>query len=611
MTSLRLRPGVRFRSDAFGGMCYVPHRDDMFALSRGAYAALTDLPRGFTAVDSATAERLRSFIELGIAEATESDIRERAYSGPSLIGAFPELPTVTHPLVVNCFATAWCPLLCRYCHADDLMTQGRRTGENEGEVDNVLATARELPALVAVITGGDPLSAPDRTRRLIEGLFPSKAIVVDTSGLGPVETLLPVLKSHGVHVRVSLDNALAASNDFQRPVNRRIEGKERSAWSAARECIERLLEGGVPVTVQTVVTGQNDKVEDWLRLREVLVEWGVRHWVLHVVVAGGKARAIEERASRNPRASRVRPSPGLGGRLWELVRDTEARHYPIDIRCTDTDDRPNSVLLIASNGDLFTEGFARKGKVPLFAAESGQPDMVQALMAHLDRFGHARRYLNWNPWYGGGRSIEEICIPFPEPLEAGKRGAVETEFKFRVTDVVGLRASLEAARFRSDGVSLQRDEYFDTVRGLARTNDYVIRLRKTDSAPEVALKGPRFFSVDGASSRLELEVPVASMEEARAALQSQGLVRTWFLEKRREELSQSDGGVKVALDEVPTLGHFIELEGGLDEVRTIARRFAPFLGSVEKRNYRELAIATSPLGEELKGVEFVDAAGGA
>src|SRR5207342_1442345 len=95
-------------------------------------------------------------------------------------------------------------------------------------------------------------------------------------------------------------------------------------------------------------------------------------------------------------------------RLWEFVKETITLGLPIDIRCTDTDNTPNSVLLVASNGDLYTEGYARHGKVLLFEAGSGRPDQAHALMVHVDRFGHARRYLNWNPEFHDRKSIEEI-----------------------------------------------------------------------------------------------------------------------------------------------------------------------------------------------------------
>ena len=64
--------------------------------------------------------------------------------------------------------------------------------------------------------------------------------------------------------------------------------------------------------------------------------------------------------------------------------------------------------------------------------------MANVLWPHLDRFGHARRYLNWNRWFYDGKSLGEICYPVPLPTQA--EGAyeissfVENEAKYPVVD---------------------------------------------------------------------------------------------------------------------------------------------------------------------------------
>ncbi len=582
MTQARLTHGVRLRQDEFGGLCYVPHRDDFFALDRVAFALATRTSRRYEPLGESQVEVIRPLVERGIIQLDEPIIRERAYSGPAFIGEFPELPSVSHPLVVNCFSTAWCPFMCAYCHADDLMTGAARASEREDEIGNVLSTASAIPAMVAVITGGDPLSAPERARRLIDGLAGSKAVVLDTAGLGPIDRLLETLVTHHVHVRVSIDNALSRLNDRLRPVNPAVAARTTSAFEAARNTLHLLRDAGVPTTVQSVITSANDRVDDWLRLRDVLLEWGVKNWVLHVMVSGGKARRTAQK--------KLSPRPDLGKNLWQLVGDTIEQDLPIDVRCTDTSDRPNSVLLIASNGDLYTEGFARKGKVKLYSAGGGRPDKVNALMAHLDRFGHARRYLNWNPWFRDGASIETVTVPVPGGAPRDAPSAVETEYKFVVAREAELINALRSLGFELASTVFQRDEYFDSERGIARQNDYVIRIRKTDSGTEIALKGPRFFSEDGAVSRLEVEVPTTSAEAARVALESRGLRCTWYLEKRRREYRSRHHSVVVALDELPQIGAFVEIEGELETARSVVRSLADGLGSPQTSNYTELAL---------------------
>jgi hypothetical protein len=73
------------------------------------------------------------------------------------------------------------------------------------------------------------------------------------------------------------------------------------------------------------------------------------------------------------------------------------------------------VLLVGSKGDLYTEGYAHNGKVQLCPIDQGKPNLARASWAHWDRFGHSRRYLNWNPWFYEGRSLEADCYDVPIP----------------------------------------------------------------------------------------------------------------------------------------------------------------------------------------------------
>src|SRR5439155_22790272 len=127
--------------------------------------------------------------------------------------------------------------------------------------------------------------------------------------------------------------------------------------------------------------------------------------------------------------------------LRRFIEETVSAGLPIDIRCTDTDSTPNSVLLVGSRGDLFTEGYAHDGKVLLYKADQGRPDLVRASWFHLDRFGHARRYLNWNPWMAEGRSLELLCYVPPMANRGTEEvdDLIESEAKFKIADVEAFR----------------------------------------------------------------------------------------------------------------------------------------------------------------------------
>ena len=371
---LSLAPGVRLRRESFGAIAYVAQRDHFYALDHAHTTALTR-PASAPAL-------IRTMAAAGICAGAP----ERAFYGRSQFGDFPDgLPATRLPLVVNCFTTAHCPLRCVYCHADDLMT-GYRPLDSDDWLDEVIRVARATPAMVGVVTGGEPLARPSRAARLVEALARDKAVVLDTSGVGDLRELVPLLRRHGVHVRISLDSAERAVNDRLRPINRRYlplgASSHGSAWSAIRLCRAE----GLACSVQTVVTARNASPASLLALRDELVAAGVRTWTLHVVVPAGKAAD--------------RPRGLLAGEdavatLVQVVDDTAAAGLPIDIRITSTHRAPNSTLLISARGELAVQRGDGTGKdvIPV-GRLAARRQVLRHFRSRVDPAGHATRYLN-------------------------------------------------------------------------------------------------------------------------------------------------------------------------------------------------------------------------
>ncbi|WP_229789511.1 radical SAM protein [Pilimelia terevasa] len=373
---------VRFES--FGAVAYVGRRDDFFALDRAHADLLRRLAVGARPVRAAEAARVRALAALGIC-VTDPPTPPRPNQGRSVLGRLGELPPLTRPLLVNCFSTAHCPLRCVYCHADDLMIPYRDT-ERAREVDAVDRTATLIPALVAVVTGGDPIVAPVRAAQLIDRLSRHKRVVLDTSGAGDVDPLLPALRRAGAHVRVSVDSADRRVHDRARPINTRYLPRGTSAFDAAHATLRRLAEADVPCSVQTVVGRHNEDGDALRRLRDDLLDRGVRYWVLHAAVPAGKAE----------RRPAVLPGPDVLDRLRELVAECVAAGLPLDIRVTGTHSAPRSVLLIDSRGQLCVQRADGPGKQVVWTPDQ-RPDparMRQRLDACVDWPGHASRYLN-------------------------------------------------------------------------------------------------------------------------------------------------------------------------------------------------------------------------
>jgi MoaA/NifB/PqqE/SkfB family radical SAM enzyme len=372
--SCPLAPGVRLRRESFGSIAYVAQRDHFYALDRAHTAAL--------ARPAAAPALVQAMAAAGICAGSP----ERAFYGRSQFGDFPDgLPAVRRPLVVNCFTTAHCPLRCVYCHADDLMA-GYRAAESDDWLDEVIRVGRATPAMVGVVTGGEPLARPSRAARLIGALARDKAVVLDTSGVGDLRGLVPRLREHGVHVRISLDSAEKGVNDRLRPINRRYlplgAGSHASAWAAIRMCRAE----GLACSVQTVVTARNAEFPSLSALRDELVAAGVRTWTLHVVVPAGKAAG--------------RPRGLLAGEdavatLVRVVDDTAAAGLPIDVRITSTHRAPNSTLLISARGELAVQRGDGTGKdvIPV-GRLAARRRVLHHFRRRIDPAGHAARYLN-------------------------------------------------------------------------------------------------------------------------------------------------------------------------------------------------------------------------
>ncbi len=597
---------IRVRRDVFGGICYVPHRDDFFALDHESYDFVSSFNGDWSDVPRNRERAASSLAKLGILK-VEPSIKEIAYSGPSFVGRFNEIPTVSLPLVVNCFCTAHCPLSCKYCHADDLMVNFRDE-ESLLDLKNVVSTTNQIDAMVAVITGGDPLTRPDRANFLLENIDWKKALVLDTSGVGDILPLVGILKDRNVHVRISLD-AISRLNDETRPINRAYISDGLTSREYAERTIAVCLSNGIPVTVQTVICNRNENESELMDLRDSLADWGVRHWVLHIAVRGGKARAIEELAAKKHLRKRgILPSAEVYALVNNIIDKNHTRKIPLDIRCTDTENTPNSVLLVGSRGDLYTEGLASNSKVELYNCREGRPDKLKANMHFVDKFGHARRYLNWNRWLARGEDLERICYKVPSiGSSEDSVSVVENEAKFSVKNVGRLRSVLVELGFTIEIESFQRDEYFDTSEGRLSELDYVVRLRQTENSVEAAFKGPRSYG-EGTYARIELEIPTCGMNETREYLKHKGYEPVWFFEKRRIRFNHPDKSTKIYLDEIPNVGFFVEIEGTNIQISEIQKEISKHISKPEMKNYRDLFLdfqETQGVDRNtIKGAEF-------
>lgn len=140
---------------------------------------------------------------------------------------------------------------------------------------------------------------------------------------------------------------------------------------------------------------------------------------------------------------------------------------------------------------------------------------------------------------------------------------MEIEAKMKVPNHDAVRARLKEVGATPDGSVLETNTFFDTPERTLLAQDKGLRVRHTidpQSKAEqtiITFKGPRQKSA--MKSRDERELHVENAIHAMSLFEGLGFARLLTFQKRRE--SWKLGNCRVELDEMPHLGHFVEIEG--------------------------------------------------
>ena len=136
---------------------------------------------------------------------------------------------------------------------------------------------------------------------------------------------------------------------------------------------------------------------------------------------------------------------------------------------------------------------------------------------------------------------------------------IEAKLKVDSHEEVAKRLGKLGAEFLEE--QLQRDYYFDDCEGGFKKSDRCIRLRhqRSKDGERVFLTYKGAKEKDEFKKRQEIEIEVTDGEGAEEFLLSLGFERSLDFEKRRR--IWRFGNCKVALDELPLLGSFVEIEG--------------------------------------------------
>jgi len=145
---------------------------------------------------------------------------------------------------------------------------------------------------------------------------------------------------------------------------------------------------------------------------------------------------------------------------------------------------------------------------------------------------------------------------------------IEIEVKLKVNSLAEVEQKLAELGAEFLAEQLQTDYLFDDANAALTTTDRCLRLRRQSVAG-----GERFFlTYKGAKEksnfkkRPEIEIEIIEAESTQKLLSALGYEKVMVVEKKRRLWKL--GGCSVALDQLPLLGAFIEIEGPDDETIT-------------------------------------------
>jgi adenylate cyclase class 2 len=138
---------------------------------------------------------------------------------------------------------------------------------------------------------------------------------------------------------------------------------------------------------------------------------------------------------------------------------------------------------------------------------------------------------------------------------------VEIEAKLKVDSLETVERRLRACGATVVRETVQTDTYFDTPEGKLTRSDECLRLRgeKIEQRERLVLayKGPK--QLDDYKKRVEIELQVSEAGATEMLLAALGYRKALAFNKRRRLWRL--GGCEVALDELPLVGVFVEIEG--------------------------------------------------
>lgn len=181
---------------------------------------------------------------------------------------------------------------------------------------------------------------------------------------------------------------------------------------------------------------------------------------------------------------------------------------------------------------------------------------------------------------------------------------IELECKLRIPDRRVLAQALRALGAEGHADQYERNWTFDTEDQAIFRMGGLVRIRTLNGEPAGILTLKRPVEQASFKAREEIETVVGDVEATRTILEVLGYHVDWYYEKRRQHWEY--GACQIALDELPRLGCFIEIEGP-DEttIRELLQTLGLDPGTNIQESYRAIcARHCQSTGERLSDWRF-------
>lgn len=285
------------------------------------------------------------------------------------------LPYTTHPLVLNCYITHKCNMICKHCVAKDMAEYNK----SDLKVSpGLVKWINDSPFIAVVLSGGEPL-LPEKEEDLLFLInnLEKKGIIIDTNGtIVPSEKLLSACMSKDVLFRVSLDSTRPEEEVALRMSREKKDSKK--AYFSKLSNIEKLLESKSSVSIQTILHKTNSASME--SLLHQLMDWGIGSWYIQRLIP----------TKNLPKAKgRKKEKFYLESDVYEdRLSKIQSLSEEVGVSCiTKKDRRHNCVFIMVGDGDIFTS--SDKDGERIFLGKIGK---IQNYFEYVSASEHSSRY---------------------------------------------------------------------------------------------------------------------------------------------------------------------------------------------------------------------------